>query len=115
MKSIPFILALMVEAKSRKCGDYQFYRDDAKNFIKQCSKRERLPFNDNKTVIDASKFHGDEFNVFFSRLRKFEVCIRVQNTKLKRIVFPSIREAANARCPNACKTDSFIFILSQAQ
>ncbi|KAK6013441.1 hypothetical protein OSTOST_21242, partial [Ostertagia ostertagi] len=83
---------------ARSCTDYNFYLKDVRNFISQCSKRTTLNFDVETPLIEASKFKGDEFNVFFSKLQKFEVCIEVRYTKLKRIAFPAIREKARARC-----------------
>ncbi|KAK6041540.1 hypothetical protein COOONC_20955 [Cooperia oncophora] len=55
----------------------KYYKRNPKAFIKQCSKQETLSFN--QKIAD---FDGDEFNVFFSKLKKFEVCIRVEGTKI---------------------------------
>ncbi|KJH52306.1 receptor L domain protein [Dictyocaulus viviparus] len=93
------ILQALQLVLSYNCTDYDLYRKDFKRFFHKCGSRPTLSFGRTiSPLIDARRFRGDEFNWFFSRLKKFQVCIRIRNTSLRRVVFPAIRRKAAARC-----------------
>ncbi|EYB92955.1 hypothetical protein Y032_0188g1156 [Ancylostoma ceylanicum] len=102
MKTYCIVSCLWLQlAACYKCDDYDFYKKDVKNYIKHCGKKLHVSFTKKSAVIDAEDFPEDEFNKFFSRMRRFQVCIRIENTLLERVEFPAISEKADAKCQNA--------------
>ncbi|KAJ1368837.1 hypothetical protein KIN20_030176 [Parelaphostrongylus tenuis] len=57
-------VACMPSFLKNDCSDYNFYKNEVKNFIKHCGRKQKLSFGRRSTpLIDAKYFDGDEFNI----------------------------------------------------
>ncbi|CAJ0591122.1 unnamed protein product [Cylicocyclus nassatus] len=99
MMTTCFVLMLSLPlASCYKCNDYNFYRNHLEDFKIQCGEKTSVEFKDKSGVIKAKDFTEDEFNQFFSKMLRFQACIRVDEVAFRKVSFPAVSARADVKC-----------------